>query len=545
MAVAPLVTLSRSPSEADEGSPLNERFGSFNVWCLVSGGSYDSISYAWELRSGPSGMRIFSFGSFAIATIPNIDANTTATIRCTVTVADEDGTGEATAHDDIDITLEARIAAPTALIVTQAQTVNSNEVIQLGATDSDPGGVIVSRAWTAPAVGGVFGTANQRNTSWRAPQLVTDTKITLTYTVTDDQGQTGSDTVEMTVRGGARAVLTSGSPTVEAKGAGVALSASRTGAPTADAIAIPGILPRRLRSGDPEVTALVVPGILAQLRSGAPIVDANLGIIAEFKSGSPTVRAAGAAGIYPREIRSGRPRVFAGGIQVLDIVSGRPSITAWGLTGAKAEARSGRPFVRAASLGFQNILFRSGTPEVTAIGRPAPGVEISSGRPRVFVGWVQSESRSGVPSITAHGLAGALAEFRSGRSRATAYDGAFAHLVAGEPTIAARMAGVAVAALRSGRPGVRAGGAAAEAVSGRPHVTAFGLTGAKAEFRSGRPRIEAVSGIDVPQQIAGIFLDPRDDRVLVDFDLLDDERFGVVYQYSIDGGETWVDIADG
>ena len=87
---------------------------------------------------------------------------------------------------------------PTASITTVAQTIDSGDILQLAASDSDSDGTIATRAWTA--TGGSFVDAAIQDAQWKAPRPLVETKYTLTYKVTDDGGASASASVIITVR---------------------------------------------------------------------------------------------------------------------------------------------------------------------------------------------------------------------------------------------------------------------------------------------------------------------------------------------------------
>ena len=130
-------------------------------------------------------------------------------VTLTLTVTASDG-AHASAMDMVMITV--RGADPTVSIQTKDQTVFGSEVLQLQATSADLNTRVTSYAWTATA--GTFGNppvVNVEDAIWTAPVTTTaDQVVTLTLTVTDDNGTaadtaddiTARDSVTITVRRG-------------------------------------------------------------------------------------------------------------------------------------------------------------------------------------------------------------------------------------------------------------------------------------------------------------------------------------------------------
>ena len=194
-AVAPAVSI------AAVGNQL-ETAGSVFLDVTLTGGTYQgSPSLVWTVEQGTG--RVVAFGTNrAIYAIVNITADDAVTIRCTATVTDSDGS-TASAYGEVSFTVTAVRQAPRPVINTRAQTISAGETLQLDATDSDPGGAVVSRQWSAAGNAGSFASASTRRARWTAPTIGTGTvDYVLTYTVTDDDGQSASATVVITVKFG-------------------------------------------------------------------------------------------------------------------------------------------------------------------------------------------------------------------------------------------------------------------------------------------------------------------------------------------------------
>ena len=190
VAVAPSVTLT-----SRAGDSIPESNGSAFIDYALDGGTYTSVtSRVWSVTAGSNAVvRVVEFSNAGFAALGNVQADTLATIRYTVTVQDSDGTTD-TAHGEVSFTVAVDRRDPNVRIDTVSQAIAGLSVLQLQATDSDTGGFVVSRRWTATEVGGDgtdlggFVNATVQDARWRAPQPQDDTNYELTITVTDDDG---------------------------------------------------------------------------------------------------------------------------------------------------------------------------------------------------------------------------------------------------------------------------------------------------------------------------------------------------------------------
>ena len=238
----------------------------------------------------------------------------------------------------------------------------------------------------------------------------------------------------------------------------------------------------------------------------------------------PYARVTGVAGAFPGEMRAGKPTATLIG------VGGIPPI----------EWRAGRPRVRI-SLGAV-VEFRAGVPHATISGLTGAKIEARAGKPRAEFGGANWMFRAGAPRMTVYGLTGAKASFRAGSPRLEIFDKPTVLIRAGTPGfIVNGLTGAKVEA-RAGKPRATFGGAIARLRAGVPRVEIHGLTGAKFEARAGLPELYFVTGLRPPLRISDIYIDPDDQSPIVEFDELDeDPRFEVEYEFSIDGGP-WTDV---
>ena len=201
-AVAPRVTIAAV-------SDTPETTGSILFTAAIAGGTYrgDPV-LTWSIA--PNEGRLIPFrGTSALWAIPNLQANTEYTIRLDVLVTDADGT-QATGTGTDTFTVTAVRNPPRPVIRTAPQTITAGQTIQLDASDSDPGGVVTGRAWDVVPVadqpqGWVWADSNGRRPRWTAPRNGPGGRpvpFALRYTITDDDGETASATVTISVQFG-------------------------------------------------------------------------------------------------------------------------------------------------------------------------------------------------------------------------------------------------------------------------------------------------------------------------------------------------------
>jgi hypothetical protein len=149
-------------------------------------------TYAWTKISGPSTFTITS-PSAASTTITGLIEGTYV-FRLTVT--DNDG---GTDTDDITITVNPANVAPTAAAGSdQSITLPTDEVTVNGSSSSDPDGTISTYAWSYVSGPVVYTITNPGNASTTITGLIAGVYV-FRLTVTDDDGATGTDDVQITV----------------------------------------------------------------------------------------------------------------------------------------------------------------------------------------------------------------------------------------------------------------------------------------------------------------------------------------------------------
>ena len=151
----------------------------------------DSLTHAWSSDGG---------GTFANAaaasTTWTAPAATTADQEITLTLAVADAAGN-TVSAAVAITLRAN--RPPAVTVTPSEdSVAGGRTLTLDATAVDPEGDGLTYAWSSD-LGGTFADAAAPDTSWTAPDAISDEDATLTLTVTDAVGNSSSVMVVITV----------------------------------------------------------------------------------------------------------------------------------------------------------------------------------------------------------------------------------------------------------------------------------------------------------------------------------------------------------
>lgn len=169
---------------------------------LDGSGSSDSdgniASYSWsQTGDGISVVLTNSDTANATFTAPNVDSNTVLTF--TLTVNDNSG---ASSSDNVNITVNNSNNLPPSADAGTDQTVDEGDTVTLdGSSSSDSDGTVSSYQWsqTGGSVNAILTNANSASLSFIAPYVTTSTDLTFTLEVTDNIGDTDSDTVTVTV----------------------------------------------------------------------------------------------------------------------------------------------------------------------------------------------------------------------------------------------------------------------------------------------------------------------------------------------------------
>ena len=254
-----------------------------------------SATVTYTLLRG-SGRLVKISNIWALYTLTGISADELVEVRATAT-ADDAGTTR-TATSTATFTNRAVIQPPRPVINTLPQTIGYGQPLQLSATDSDPGGTIVSRGWTAS--GGLgFQNANTRNARWLGARPDASGGATadyvLTYTVTDDDGQSASASFVVTVQAvqPLEAAPSAGAPTARANlGGPLGLGARPSAGDPEDAANLGGPLGlgARAAAGAPTGRAAILAPLAARGRGGAPTAELTFGLSARPTAGAPTAR---------------------------------------------------------------------------------------------------------------------------------------------------------------------------------------------------------------------------------------------------------------
>ena len=148
-------------------------------------------SYSWTQTAGST--VTLANASSASATFSAPDISETEQLTFQLTVTDNDG---ATASDSVNVTVNPISILPIAQAGEDQSVMTGSEVILAGSgTDSD--GEIVQYQWTQTSGDAVtISQADQAQASFYAPQ--TEQTLTFELTVTDNDGNTASDTVAIT-----------------------------------------------------------------------------------------------------------------------------------------------------------------------------------------------------------------------------------------------------------------------------------------------------------------------------------------------------------
>ena len=189
------------PPSADAGADQTVDAG--DTVTLDGSGSSDPdgtvAGYQWTQSTGPVVSLSNEDQASASFVAPELNMATELVFRLTVT----DDDGEA-ASDDVSVTVQPRAPAnqPPSADAGADQTVDAGDTVTLdGSGSSDPDGTVAGYQWTQ-STGPVVSLSNedQASASFVAPKLNMAAELVFRLTVTDDDGETASDDVSVTVR---------------------------------------------------------------------------------------------------------------------------------------------------------------------------------------------------------------------------------------------------------------------------------------------------------------------------------------------------------
>ena len=164
----------------------------------LSGSGTDSngtvVAYSWVQTSGPAVSLTSPTSATTSFTAPLVDMNTVLVFELTVT--DNDG---ATATDTINITVTNLIIPPVSNAGVD-QSADEDTIITLNGSGTDSNGTIVAYSWvqtSGPAT--TLTSPTSATTSFTAPLVDVNTVLVFELTVTDNDGATATDTINVSV----------------------------------------------------------------------------------------------------------------------------------------------------------------------------------------------------------------------------------------------------------------------------------------------------------------------------------------------------------
>jgi len=159
----------------------------------------DIVAYEWEQIGGPMADLVFPDDpdhQNVQVDLPEVEQEEVVELRLTVT--DDDG---ATGTDTLLVTVRPYNPSPTADVGEDRTVVSPATVEFVGHGTDTPPGEVVAYQWSqiAGAVNVAFATPTDATTDVTFPTVQSVTGIVLRLTVTDDEGATGSDDVQITL----------------------------------------------------------------------------------------------------------------------------------------------------------------------------------------------------------------------------------------------------------------------------------------------------------------------------------------------------------
>ena len=147
-----------------------------------TGGTYDTISYAWTVESG-GGTLDTSSGASVVYTPADVAADTPVTIRCvatargTGTVAEDGTSATVQADESFTVALVLPDAVASTLAITDITSITEEETAELAATPSDGTYDTIEYDWSVQAGGGVLDISMGATVVYTPPNISTDTEV--------------------------------------------------------------------------------------------------------------------------------------------------------------------------------------------------------------------------------------------------------------------------------------------------------------------------------------------------------------------------------
>lgn len=227
------ITPVNDPPQANAGAPQSVRSGQA-VTLQGSGSDVEgAVSFAWSQISGPTVSLQDADQAAARFTAPDVSADSELVFRLTVTdgeqASDSDTTTVTVSPEASDNLPPAANAGPDASVE------EGSEVVLDGSGSDDPDGTIASFAWSqidngAPSV--ALRDADSAQAGFTAPTVTEATLLAFRLQVTDNDGATGADSVEISVTPvNAAPVADAGPDQVREEGEDVSLDGSGSSDP--------------------------------------------------------------------------------------------------------------------------------------------------------------------------------------------------------------------------------------------------------------------------------------------------------------------------
>jgi len=158
------------------------------------------INYSWAQTSGANVTIANSNQASAYFTAP--DVNTDAQLTFQLTVTDDKGASSSDSTSVLVKNIPEPNQAPTAVTANNF-TVDENTVVTLdGSSSSDSDGTISSYSWFQTAGSPIVAINNpvSSNASFTAPEVTESTNLTFKLMVTDNEGETATDTIMISIQ---------------------------------------------------------------------------------------------------------------------------------------------------------------------------------------------------------------------------------------------------------------------------------------------------------------------------------------------------------